>query len=119
MNKSKILDEINKYIGESEMSFLIGAGFSRNVSKQAYLLRFESHSSKVIPEKDADELFCLSNLSKFNSPHSTAHYKATDVQFMARHYFRDGAPKSDRMVFALLDNQSWKKVKGYPVLGKT
>lgn len=38
MNKTKILDEIKSYIGEGEMSFLIGAGFSRNVSKQAYLL---------------------------------------------------------------------------------
>lgn len=61
---------------------------------------FDSHSAKVLPDKDADELFRLSNYNKFNSPNSTAHYKATDVQFMARHYFRDGAPKSDRMVFA-------------------
>lgn len=62
--------------------------------------RFDSHSSKAIPEKDADELFRLSNFNKFNSPHSTAHYKATDVQFIALYYFRDGSPKSDRMVFA-------------------
>ena len=61
---------------------------------------FNSHSAKVLPDKDADELFRLSNFNKFNSPHSAAHYKAADVQFLARYYFRDGAPKSDKMVFA-------------------
>lgn len=61
---------------------------------------FNSNSAKVLPDKDAEELFRLSNINKFNSPHSTAHYKANDVQFMARHYFRDGAPKSDKMLFA-------------------
>ena len=33
-----VLDNIKKYIEEGEMSFLIGAGFSRNVNKKAYLL---------------------------------------------------------------------------------
>lgn len=33
-----VLDSIKKYIEEGEMSFLIGAGFSRNVNKDAYLL---------------------------------------------------------------------------------
>ena len=35
---SVVLDNIKKYIEEGEMSFLIGAGFSRNVNKKAYLL---------------------------------------------------------------------------------
>ena len=59
-----------------------------------------SHSAKVLHEKDAEELFLLANFNKFNSPNSIVHYKATEVQFMARHYFRDGAPKSDKLVFA-------------------
>lgn len=33
-----VLDSIKKFIEEGEMSFLIGAGFSRNVNKKAYLL---------------------------------------------------------------------------------
>lgn len=32
------LDEIKRYIENEEMSFLIGAGFSRNVNKEAYLM---------------------------------------------------------------------------------
>ena len=32
----KYLDDIKRYIEDEEMSFLIGAGFSRNVSKDAY-----------------------------------------------------------------------------------
>jgi hypothetical protein len=36
--KPTILDDIKKYIGDGEMSFLIGAGFSRNVNKKEYLL---------------------------------------------------------------------------------
>lgn len=34
----KLLDSIKKYIEENEMSFLIGAGFSRNVNNEAYPL---------------------------------------------------------------------------------
>lgn len=30
------LDSIKKFIEDGEMSFLIGAGFSRNVNKEAY-----------------------------------------------------------------------------------
>lgn len=37
-DKVIVLDDIKKYIEEGEMSFLIGAGFSRNVNKKAYLL---------------------------------------------------------------------------------
>lgn len=36
--KSVVLDNIKKHIEGGEMSFLIGAGFSRNVNKKAYLL---------------------------------------------------------------------------------
>lgn len=36
MTHSKILDDIKKYIEDGELSFLIGAGFSRNVNKNAY-----------------------------------------------------------------------------------
>ena len=32
------LDKIKRYIEGDEMSFLIGAGFSRNVNKEAYLM---------------------------------------------------------------------------------
>ena len=35
---STTLDDIKRYIEEGEMSFLIGAGFSRNVNKDAYPL---------------------------------------------------------------------------------
>ena len=34
--KFEYLDEIKRYIEDGEMSFLIGAGFSRNVNKEAY-----------------------------------------------------------------------------------
>ena len=36
--KSDFLNDIKSYIETGEMSFLIGAGFSRNVSKEAYPL---------------------------------------------------------------------------------
>ena len=38
MPNNRILDDIKRYIEEGEMSFLIGAGFSRNVNKDAYPL---------------------------------------------------------------------------------
>lgn len=38
MIHSKTLDDIKKYIEDGEMSFLIGAGFSRNVNEKAYLM---------------------------------------------------------------------------------
>ena len=34
----KYLDDIKRYIENEEMSFLIGAGFSRNVNKDAYMM---------------------------------------------------------------------------------
>lgn len=34
----KYLDDIKRYIEDEEMSFLVGAGFSRNVNKDAYLM---------------------------------------------------------------------------------
>lgn len=34
----RYLDDIKRYIEDEEMSFLIGAGFSRNVNKDAYLM---------------------------------------------------------------------------------
>lgn len=37
-NQNNILDNIKHYIEDGEMSFLIGAGFSRNVNKEAYPL---------------------------------------------------------------------------------
>lgn len=37
-NKDNLLNDIKHYIEEGEMSFLIGAGFSRNVNKKAYPL---------------------------------------------------------------------------------
>lgn len=36
--RTTVLNNIKKYIEDGEMSFLIGAGFSRNVNKKAYLL---------------------------------------------------------------------------------
>lgn len=36
INQNEFLDDIKRYIEEGEMSFLIGAGFSRNVNKDAY-----------------------------------------------------------------------------------
>ena len=38
MNNKDTLDRIKQYIEDGELSFLIGAGFSRNVNKEAYLL---------------------------------------------------------------------------------
>lgn len=38
MEQTTILDDIKRYIEEGEISFLIGAGFSRNVNKEAYPL---------------------------------------------------------------------------------
>ena len=38
MIQNPILDNIKRYIEEKEISFLIGAGFSRNVNKEAYPL---------------------------------------------------------------------------------
>ena len=37
-NKDNLLNDIKHYIEEGEMSFLIGAGFSRNVNEKAYPL---------------------------------------------------------------------------------
>lgn len=36
MNRKEFLDNIKRYIEVGEMSFLIGAGFSRNVNNNAY-----------------------------------------------------------------------------------
>lgn len=38
VDKKTVLDKIKHFIEEGEMSFLIGAGFSRNVNKEAYPL---------------------------------------------------------------------------------
>ena len=48
----------------------------------------------------AEELFRLSSCNKYNGPHSTAQYVATDVQFEANHYLNDATPRSERLVYA-------------------
>lgn len=53
-----------------------------------------------ISDKDASELFRLSEFNKFNGPYSTAHYTATDVQFSSRYYLKEGALVSERKVYA-------------------
>ncbi len=57
-------------------------------------------NANPISDKDASELFRLSEFNKFNGPYSTAHYTATDVQFSSRYYLKEGAPVSERKVYA-------------------
>lgn len=57
-------------------------------------------NANPISDKDASELFRLSEFNKFNAPYSTAHYTATDVQFSSQYYLKEGAPVSERKVYA-------------------
>ena len=57
-------------------------------------------NANPISDKDASELFRLSEFNKFNGPYSTAHYTATDVQFASRHYLKEEASVSERKVYA-------------------
>lgn len=51
-------------------------------------------------EANASELFRLSAFNKFNAPAAAVHYAATNVQFAARNYLKDGASKADRLIYA-------------------
>lgn len=59
-----------------------------------------SHPAKRVGDGVGDDLLRLSSFYKFNGPHSMAHYKATEVQFTARYFLRDGATKQERKTYA-------------------
>ena len=58
------------------------------------------HTVKPVDDTVGDDLLRLSSLYKFNGPHSIVQYRATDVQFNARYFLRDGASKPERKTFA-------------------
>lgn len=90
------IQPLNNYEASEYSDYLSGIEVPRRNGK----------AIKPISEQIADELLDLSGKYQFNKPQSAIHYQATNIQFAANYYLREGATEPERKVYAAVVNST-------------